>query len=111
MHECQHVKYVRSNWGSSSAQFIGVDRISKVGVLGARGDHVWRQCLRSSFHLPNRFHYTTENNCQKGEVPGTITLKKWGCPGTQAPMIATPMAQLLRIDRLLTGVDEALSVW
>jgi hypothetical protein len=29
--------------------------------------------------------YTTENNCQKVEVPGTITLKKWGAraPGHQ----------------------------
>jgi hypothetical protein len=34
------------------------------------------------FIYQNRLHYTTENNCQKVEEPGAITLKKWGCPDT-----------------------------
>jgi hypothetical protein len=42
------------------------------------------------FIYRNRLHYT-ENNCQKVEVPGTITLKKWECQGTQASMVTTPM--------------------
>jgi hypothetical protein len=86
--------------------FIGIDRISKVRVPGAGcpGDHVWRQCLYEVlFIYRNRLHYTTENNCQKVEVPGTITLEKWGCPGTKAPMITTPMALL--IDHQLNESD------
>jgi hypothetical protein len=49
------------------------------------------------FIYRNRFLYTAENNCQKVEVPGTITLKKWGCPGTQAPMVLTPMNHLRKL--------------
>jgi hypothetical protein len=82
----------------SLALLIGVDRISKVGVPG---DRVWRQCLESSFHLSEPAPLHHRNNCQKVEVPGTITLKKWGCPGIQAPMITTLMALLNAVVSLL----------
>jgi hypothetical protein len=66
----------------------------KVGVLGARVTMFGRSAYEALFIYRNRLHYTTENNCQKVEVPSTITLKKRGCPGTQAPMVTTPMEGL-----------------
>jgi hypothetical protein len=57
---------------------IGVDRISKVGVLGARVAMFGGSGYEVLFIYRNRLHYTTENNCQKVGVPDTMTLKKWG---------------------------------
>jgi hypothetical protein len=70
---------------------IGIDRILKVGEPGARVTLFGGSAYEVLFIYRNRLHYTTENNCQKVEVPGTITLKKSGCPGTQAPMVTTSM--------------------
>jgi hypothetical protein len=60
-------------------------------VPGARVTMFGGSAYEVLFIYRNRLQYTTENNCQKVEVPGTITLNKWGCPGTQAPMVTTPM--------------------
>jgi hypothetical protein len=51
-----------------------------MGVPGARVTMFGGSAYEILFIYRNRFHYTTENNCQKVEVPGTITLKKWGRP-------------------------------
>jgi hypothetical protein len=58
------------------------------------------------FVYRNRLHYTTENNCQKVEVPGTITLKKLGCPGTQVPMVTTPMPNTRRSQSIISFVKQ-----
>jgi hypothetical protein len=50
------------------------------------------------FIYRNRLQYTTENKCQKVEVPGTIMVKKWGCPGTQAPMVTIIVSLITEVD-------------
>jgi hypothetical protein len=56
------------------------------------------------FIYRNRLHYTTETNCQKVEVPGTITLKKWGArTPMQAPMVTMPMVTRCVIAYIISG--------
>jgi hypothetical protein len=85
-----------------SDTIISVDRISKVGVPGAWVTMFGGSAYEVLFIYRNRFHYTTENNCQKVEVPGIIAQlhSKSGGARTQAPMVTTPMDTMSFIQRL-----------
>jgi hypothetical protein len=61
---------------SIALHVISIDWISEVGVPSARVTMFGGSAYEVLFICRNRLHYTTENNCQKLEVPGTITLKK-----------------------------------